>query len=284
MRVNFDRVREKVWILSSILLLVSCNQKDITAPPESVVPSEEVKQLEFGVAENEFSKHISVDAPQIMVATQANQPPFEFLDRDGKFVGFDIDIVHAIAADQGMRVHMVNTSWKTIFLGLDNKDYDIVIGGMGPNEERQSKYALTDSYARIPNIAVMLETSSINQLSDLNGKKISVFDIESADQGLKAHKVSAGALKATSSAYMMLRDVVSGETDAAIADKFLILYHAKNMPDYKFRYIEIPSSPDNEIVIMASHDRELAKKMNVGLANIKENGIYDAIIQKWFGE
>lgn len=235
-------------------------------------------------AEN-VSKKLPENVPVITVATQADYPPFDFFGESGKFAGFDVDVINAVAANQGMSVNMINVPWQVIFTGLDKKEYDVVIGAMAPTPERAAKYALTESYAKAPNSVVVLEDSPIKRLSELNGRTVGLFLADNAyntDNDLKANGIVVNP-KGQSSTWMLLKDLMKGETEAAVVDRLVALYHMKNIPNQKFRFIELPSLVETDIV-MAARDRDLADKLNLGLANIKENGTYDEIYIKWFGE
>lgn len=235
-------------------------------------------------AEN-VSKKLPENVPVITVATQADYPPFDFFGESGKFAGFDVDVINAVATNQGMSVNMINVPWQVIFTGLDKKEYDVVIGAMAPTPERAAKYALTESYAKAPNSVVVLEDSPIKRLSELNGRTVGLFLADNAyntDNDLKANGIVVNP-KGQSSTWMLLKDLMKGETEAAIVDRLVALYHMKNIPNQKFRFIELPSLVETDIV-MAARDRDLADKLNLGLANIKENGTYDEIYIKWFGE
>ncbi len=277
-------IKSVIGLFAAMLALSACNDaaEPVAQPSAPVLEVVSPEPEHHSTSSSEFAARLPLDAPVIMAATEANGPPFEFLDKQGKIIGFDIDIIHAIASDQGIRVNVINTKWDTIFVGLDGNEYDIVFGGMGTTPERQAKYVLTDSYVESPSRIVVLEDSPIKQLSDLNGKNIGVTLGYDATADLKEHKITA-TQQESDSIYAQVKDLVSGKTDAMIADGLVAAYHINHIPDQKFRFIDFANVTIPNVV-MASHNKELVEKLNAGLANIKANGTYDVIYTKWFGE
>ena len=64
---------------------------------------------------------------KIRIATDAAFPPMEFVDENKEIVGFDIDMMNAIAEAQGLEIEYKNTAWDGIFAGLDTGDYDAIL-------------------------------------------------------------------------------------------------------------------------------------------------------------
>ncbi len=87
---------------------------------------------------------------RIKVGTSADLPPFESVDPDtGKIVGFDIDLMNAIARKSGFEVEYVNVVWDDIFAGLDSNKYDAIISAVTITEKRREAYDFSDPYITV---------------------------------------------------------------------------------------------------------------------------------------
>ena len=76
-------------------------------------------------------------ARELTVASSATYAPFAFENKDKQIVGFDIDIINAIAKQQGLKIKVINTPWSGIFAALNNGDVDLVISGVTINDKRR---------------------------------------------------------------------------------------------------------------------------------------------------
>jgi polar amino acid transport system substrate-binding protein len=87
---------------------------------------------------------------KIKVGTSADFPPFESIDEDsGKIIGFDIDLMNAIAKGAGLEVEYTNVDFDKIFGGLVNNEYDAVISGVTITEEREEAFDFSDPYITV---------------------------------------------------------------------------------------------------------------------------------------
>lgn len=230
---------------------------------------------------NEFAAHLPADAPSITAATTAKEPPFEFRDKDGHIIGFEVDLLTAAAANQGIKVQFMDKPWEDIFEGLEQKSYDVVMGTAGETAERREKYALSKPYYATPNVIVVPKDSPIKKLEDLNGKKVGVMSGGIAQDDLSKHQIKAEFVTVSTS-YAQIVSLAKGQTDAAVMVGLSAAYYADSLDHYEIRLI--PFKPDEEAQIyfvMNKNNPELLDKINKGLDNIKQNGVFDKIQQKW---
>ena len=85
-------------------------------------------------------------ARELTVASSATYAPFAFENKDKQIVGFDIDIINAIAKHQNLKIKVVNTPWSGIFAALNNGDVDLVISGVTINDNRRQSYDFSAPY------------------------------------------------------------------------------------------------------------------------------------------
>lgn len=118
----------------------------------------------------------------IRVATDASSPPMSMLDHNAHLVGFDIDVMNAIAKEAGFRVIIQNTARQDMLTGLDKDRYDAVIGSVVIGGPEKNGFDFSDPYLDAYGIAVKKGNS---QLLDLINKGIRAVKSKGIDQKLK---------------------------------------------------------------------------------------------------
>lgn len=219
------------------------------------------------------------------VGTDAAYAPFESVDPSGKIVGFDMDILDAIAAAEGIKIEFVNTAWEGIIPSLTNDKNDIVVSAMTITDERKKEVDFSDSYFESTNYIVVPSNSPVAGLADLKGKKISVQQGTTGDialtEALGQTYDGIKRFKGTPEAFLELKN---GKVDAAVADSGVVMEYVKNNADLNLKYIKDDKfEKENYGIAVKKGDTELLNKINSGIKKIKENGEYDKIYEKWFG-
>lgn len=272
-------------VLSSMMLVAcqgdsSSNSNDPANTASAPVAASSVSSS-YTQDVNEFAKNLPADAPVIVAATEAREPPFEFRDEHGRIIGFEVDLLTAAAADQGIKVRFLDTPWNGIFQGLDKKSYDLVMGTAGETAERRAKYALSEPYYATPNVIVVPKDSPIQKIEDLNGKKVGVMAGGIAEEDLAKRRVRAEFVTAPTS-YIQISNLATGKTDAAITVGLTAAHYANTLNQYPIRLIPFKREEEAQIYfIMNKENNGVLDKINTGLKNIKQNGTFDKIHAKW---
>lgn len=218
------------------------------------------------------------------VGTDAAYAPFESVDPSGKIVGFDMDVLSAIAAAEGFKVKFVNTAWEGIIPSLTEKKNDILVSALTITEERKLQVDFSDGYFESTNYIVVPKDSSIASLADIKGKKVSVQQGTTGDVALTGFlgKDYAGIkrFKGTPEAFLELKN---GKVDAAVADSIVVIEYVKNNPDLNMKIVKDDKfAKEFYGIAVRKGDSELLNKINSGIKKIKANGEYDKIYEKWF--
>lgn len=222
--------------------------------------------------------------PTYLVATEASYAPFEFRDENGLVIGYDVDILNAVAADQGFKVRFINQRWDGIFDTLNTGERHIVAAALGVTEERRQQFALSDPYGSAPNMVVYLNPEwTLQNPGDLKKRTVVIQSDTSVAQQLQAAGVSH--IHTTPTLYLALKQVLNHQADAVAGDSAVLRYYLKNLPDIQYRSLMLPEPSGDESIVFAlkKDNTELLAKINAGLANIKANGTYAKINEKWFG-
>ena len=82
-------------------------------------------------------KEASKDSKTINVGTEGTYAPFSFHDKDGKLTGYDIDVIKAVAKAEGLKLKFNETSWDSMFAGLDAGRFDVIANQVGINPDRK---------------------------------------------------------------------------------------------------------------------------------------------------
>lgn len=228
-------------------------------------------------------------APQkvMKIITEATFAPFEFKEGNN-FVGFDMDIIRAICADQGYKPEITHMGFDSLIAALQANKADCAISGMSITPERQKAIDFSTPYFDAGLIiAVAEKTNGINSLADLQGKKIAgqVGTIGAdACNSVKAKdpKTEVRTFDSIGEAFMELE---KGGVDAVINDQAVTAYYIKTNGKGKTKMVgDLFSANDHYGIAIKKGNTEITKVINDGLASIKANGKYDEIYKKWFGK
>ena len=111
---------------------------------------------------------------ELVVGSSATYRPFAYENPAKEIVGYDVDIIKAVAQKAGLQIKIVNTPWTGIFAALNNGDVDLVISGVTINEKRKQSYDFTTPYFEARQLIGVHKDSTAKGLKDLAGKKVGV--------------------------------------------------------------------------------------------------------------
>jgi L-cystine transport system substrate-binding protein len=215
------------------------------------------------------------------VAFEGTYPPFNFLDDNDEFQGFDVDISNEIAERLGVKANFIATKWDGLIGGLKADKFDIIIGQMTVTEERKKSVDFTDPYVITGSVLVTREdTNDITKLEDIKGKKVGVGGGTTFEE--VANSVEGADVKLYKAVSDYIQDLTNERLDVIINDQLLISYNIKEnkLP------IKIASDIVNKDEIgMAVNkgNEDFIKKVNTALTEMKDDGTYNEIYKKWFG-
>ena len=106
------------------------------------------------------------------VATDTTFAPFEFENDEGNMVGIDLDLLKAIAEDQGFEYEIEYVGFSAAVTALEAGEVDAVIAGMSITDERKEKYDFSDPYFDSGVGMGVLAGSDIKSYEDLAGKQV----------------------------------------------------------------------------------------------------------------
>lgn len=217
------------------------------------------------------------------IATDATYAPFEF-EKDGKYVGIDIDILNAIAKEENFDVDLKPMNFKGIIPALTANQVDGSISGMTITDERKKSLDFSDGYYDSGlALVVKKDNTAINSINDLKGK---TFAVKKGTAGAKYAEDNKDKLNATIKYFddtpSMFQEVVNGNADATFEDFPVIAYTIAVNPNEGLRIAgdKLTSDPYG-FAVNKGKNKELLDKFNDGLKKLKASGEYDKIVSNY---
>jgi glutamine transport system substrate-binding protein len=225
------------------------------------------------------------DTPVYIVGTEPTFPPFEMPgENPDEIIGFDIDLIKAIAEDQGFEVEIQKLGFDGLIMAVQSGNIDIAASGMSITPERLKEVDFSDPYIDAGlAIAVSSSNQDIKGKDDLKGKSVAVqIGTTGADkaQELKDEGLIA-EIKTFDTVDVVVMELISGGVDAIINDLPVTQAYMSAQPG-KIKIVGETLASDSYGFAIKKGNTELLEKINAGLKNVKENGKYDELIEKYF--
>ncbi|MBM6384802.1 transporter substrate-binding domain-containing protein [Paenibacillus illinoisensis] len=269
----------KSWMLTAILLMVvlvvsACGSKTTdNGSSNGAQASNELEQIK--------------SAGTMKVGMMGTYRPYNFLNDNKEMDGFDADIAREVAKRLGVEVEFVSQEFSGLTPSLQSKKIDAIISQMTITDER--KQALDFSEGYITNqvkIIVKNDNNDITKLEDFKGKTIGVGLGTNDETYLRNEvlpKVGDFTIKTYDDVITSLKDLDAGRIDATINN----LYALKPIIDsngFKIKAVGEPIKSDQAGIAVRKNNPELVAALNEALQGMKDDGTYNTIFKKWFGE
>ncbi|MBN7772792.1 transporter substrate-binding domain-containing protein [Clostridium aminobutyricum] len=225
------------------------------------------------------------DAPKetvYKIATDTTFAPFEFQNDKGEYVGIDIEILQAIADDQGFEYQLNPLGFSAAVAALESNQADAVIAGMSINEDRQKKYDFSEPYYDSGVVmAVRSANEDIKSYDDLKGKKVAIkTGTEGATFAESIAQQYGFEMIYFDESSFMYEAVKTGNAVACFEDYPVMGYGISQGNGLKM-VTDMEKGSSYGFAVMKGKNTELLDMFNAGLKNIKENGTYQNIIDKY---
>jgi len=215
-----------------------------------------------------------------IVGTEAQFPPFEIVDSQGNVVGFDVDLMNAIAEDQGFNVEYMDQDFAGLIPALQTGNIDIIASGMTITEEREKEVDFSAPYITAGlAIAVTADNENIKSVDDLKGKTVAV---QTGSTGyMKAEELKEAGVIAEIKDFPHVNEAIEemkiGGADAMINDLPVTNAFIAAQPGV-IKIVGEPLTSESYGFAVRSGNTELLNKINTGLENVKASGKYDELM------
>lgn len=218
------------------------------------------------------------------IATDTTFAPFEFENDKGEMVGVDLDILKAIAEDQGFQYDLVVAGFSAAVTGLEAGEYDGVIAGMSITPEREAKYDFSEPYYDSGVGMAVAADSEIASYDDLNGKtvaaKIGTEGCSFAESIAEQYGFTIIQFEDSASMY---QDVLAGNSVACFDDYPVLGYEISRGTALKLP-MDMERGSSYGFATLKGANPELVEMFNAGLQNLKDSGKYDEILNTYISK
>lgn len=217
--------------------------------------------------------------------------PMGFEEKNGNYAGFDIELAKYVSKKLGITVHFQPIDWDMKETELQNGTIDAIWNGYSATDERREKVAFTIPYMQNTQILVVKKTSGIHSVEDMTGKVLGaqngssgMLDFEEHPEVLK-NRVKGEDADQYQSVNEAIIDLKNDRIDALLIDRVYADYYltTEGIAD---EYDTIPSGFESEsfAVGVRPADKKLLEALNQAFKELYQEGIFQQISQKWFGE
>jgi polar amino acid transport system substrate-binding protein len=219
---------------------------------------------------------------ELVVGSSATYRPFAFENPNKEIVGYDVDMIKAIAQKAGLKIRIVNTPWTGIFAALNNGDVDLIISGVTINDKRKQSYDFSTPYFEARQLIAVPTTSTAKGLKDLAGKKIAVVTASTGDDTASREFGKTNPdIRRFENTPTVIAELANGGVDAAIGDNGVIAFRVQEHKNLKT--VDDPSFPKEYFgIVVKQGNKALLDRINAGLVAVKADGSYAQIHKKWF--
>ncbi|RAO98802.1 ABC transporter substrate-binding protein [Petrotoga sp. 9PW.55.5.1] len=226
---------------------------------------------------------LSVFSVTYVVGTEASFPPFEYVE-NGKFVGFDMDLIREIGKLYGFDVEIRDISFDSLIPSLMTGNIDIIVAGMTITEEREKVVDFTIPYFSADQSILVRKGEGKNISVLFEKRKIGVQTGTTGDLWVTENLVDKGFLpKGNLTRYdtfnFAVRDLINKNIDAIVLDNPVAQRFTKTDP---VEIVGIIKTNENYGMAVAPGNEELLNMLNEGIRQLQENGKIDDLIQKYF--
>jgi polar amino acid transport system substrate-binding protein len=221
---------------------------------------------------------------KLQVASDIPYAPFEFTEPGStEAIGFDVDLVKAIAATPGIGitdVEFIKQPFDTIIVSIAQGRFDMSASSFSITPERAKQIDFSDGYFTATQSVMVKTGSDIQGIDDLEGRRIGV------QRGTTGADLAATVKGAEVLRYEIIDDafnaLAADRVDAVINDYAVSAYAAERRDD--FEIVDRNPTVENYGLVFPKDNPALRDAFNAGLAEIRANGTYDEIYRQWFGE
>lgn len=216
------------------------------------------------------------------IATDTTFAPFEFQNEAGEYVGIDIEILAAIAEDQGFEYELNPLGFSAAVAALESNQTDGVIAGMSITEERQKKYDFSAPYYDSGVVMAIAATNEeIKSYDELKGKKVAVkTGTEGATFAESIMEQYGFKVVYFDESPFMYEDVKTGNSAACFEDYPVMGYGITQGNGLKM-VTDMEKGSSYGFAVLKGKNTELLEMFDAGLKNIRDNGKYQEILDKY---
>ena len=213
----------------------------------------------------------------LVMATNAEFEPWEFHQGD-EIVGIDVEIAQAIGEKLGMEVEIEDMAFDSIIPAVTSGKADFGAAGMTVTEDRLQSVDFTDTYAEASQVIIVKEGSDITGSAGLEGKKIGV-QLGTTGDLLSSDMVGDENVERYNKGFEAVQALLQDKVDAVVIDGAPAKVFVAQSEGLVI--LEEALSQEEYAIAVKKGNTELLEKLNTALAELKEDGTIDEIVNKY---
>jgi len=220
--------------------------------------------------------------PQIkaVVGTSASFPPFESVSPDQRsLVGFDIDLMKAIAARSNIEVELTNMPYEPLLAGIAKCTYDAGIAAIEVDDNLKTRMSFSDPYFEVGQVIVVKQGNpTITERETLTGQTVGVQ--ANSTGAAEVDKIPGAQAKIYPAIDQAFDQLIGGLVDAVVADNAVALSYV-GVPANNLKIVGKPFATRHYAIAVCSQRTELLQRINSGLAAVRADGTLSRLTQQW---
>ena len=222
------------------------------------------------------------DAGVLVVGTSADYPPYEFhteIDGVDTIVGFDIAIAQYFVDSLGVELKVVDMAFDSLLISLSKGDFDLVMAGLTPSEERKKAVDFTDVFFSNKQIVIIRKDDDAlyNTTGDLAGKKGGA-QTGTVQMELGANVVGADNVVGLTKFQDLIMELKSGKIDAVFTNSMTAAAYVSGNPDLEIKDIGIDYEETGFAGGVQKGNEDLVEYLNGAIAEMQEKGLIDQYV------
>lgn len=227
-----------------------------------------------------------IDDGKLVVGTNAEYEPFEYLDENGELQGFDIELMNAIAGKAGLQIEWIDMAFDSLIGSMEAGNVELIAAAIGPTAEREKSCDFSDVYYSGFQSIVTTEGTEYKTFEELEGKIIAVLEGSMSDMIASGENedygaVAAGQVKRFKNAAQAIQELENGAADAVITDAVIA---EKFVSDREGALVgsQVEGTGEDSVFAIKKGDTKLTEAINKALREVREDGTYDTLYDKYF--
>lgn len=222
---------------------------------------------------------------KLRIGMEPGYMPFELTNQKGEIIGFDVDMAKAMAAAMKVELELVSTAWDGIIPALLTDKFDVIMSGMTLTQERNLKVNFADPYILIGQSVLIKKdlAATVKSYKDLNNAKFTVASKlgTTGEQATKKMIPDAKYISYETEQEGVI-ELVNGKIDAFIYDLPFNAIAVNQKGQGKIVHLSEPFTKEPLAWAVRKGDPDFLNWLNNFMNQVKYDGVYDKIYQKWF--
>lgn len=217
----------------------------------------------------------------LTVGTNAEFPPFEYVDDNGEPDGFDIALIKAIGEKLGVEVTVENMEFASLVSSIGSK-IDVSIAGMTVTDERKESVDFSDPYYEAVQYVILPADSEASKAEDLVGMTIGV-QLGTTGDFIATDDVEGSTVQQYNKGVDAVNDLINGRVDCVIIDKNpALVFESKFEGQIKaVDGAQFEFGTEEYAIALPKGDTALAAQINSALEEIKADGTFDELVKTY---